>query len=59
MVPLRFVFRSRWWALAWAAGLCWSAMEFAGGRGHDAAANAADPQGEANDMDAVAAALSR
>ncbi len=44
-VPLRFVFRSRWMALAWAAGICLIAAEFADGR-HDAAtmdaANSAD-----------------
>jgi hypothetical protein len=33
MVPMRFVFRSKWWALLWAAGICLSAVEFAGGEG--------------------------
>jgi len=46
--PTRFIFRSRWWALAWAAGICWMAYDFAGGSsaGDDtqnaAAANATD-----------------
>ena len=31
MVPIRFIFRSRWAALAWAAGICLSAAQFAGG----------------------------
>jgi len=30
MIPLRYIFRSRWAALAWAAGICWSAAQFAG-----------------------------
>jgi len=31
MVPMRFVFRSRWAALLWAGGICWTAISFAGG----------------------------
>ena len=43
MIPIRFLFRSRWAALIWAAGLCYSAVEFAGARKADVdAANAAD-----------------
>ena len=30
MIPIRFIFRSRWAALAWAAGICLSAAQFAG-----------------------------
>ena len=30
MIPMRFIFRSRWAALAWAAGICVSAAHFAG-----------------------------
>jgi hypothetical protein len=30
MVPMRYIFRSRWAALAWAAGICFSAVHFAG-----------------------------
>lgn len=45
MIPLRYLFRSRWAALAWAAGICWSAAQFAGSdRSHLAvdAANSTD-----------------
>lgn len=45
MIPIRYIFRSRWAALAWAAGICLSAVHFAGGdRGPVAidAANSAD-----------------
>ena len=31
MVPIRFIFRSRWAALAWGAGICLSAAHFAEG----------------------------
>ncbi len=31
MIPIRFIFRSKWAALAWAAGICWTAISFAGG----------------------------
>ena len=58
MVPVRFVFRSRWWALAWAAGICWSATQFAGTGGHEAAGNGV-ASSDANDMNAVADALLR
>jgi hypothetical protein len=27
---MRYIFRSRWAALAWAAGICFSAVHFAG-----------------------------
>ena len=30
MIPLRLLFRSRWAALAWAIGICWTAIDFAG-----------------------------
>ncbi|NIJ09111.1 hypothetical protein FHS31_002743 [Sphingomonas vulcanisoli] len=43
MIPTRSLFRSRWAALFWAAGICWSAIQFAGERKTDVdAANAAD-----------------
>jgi hypothetical protein len=29
MVPMRYIFRSRWAALLWAAGICYSAAHFA------------------------------
>ncbi len=31
MIPLRWIFRSRWAALLWAGGICFSAVQFAGG----------------------------
>jgi hypothetical protein len=31
MIPLRWIFRSRWAALLWAGGICFSAAQFAGG----------------------------
>ncbi|WBO23678.1 hypothetical protein [Sphingomonas abietis] len=32
MLPIRnkTIFKSRWWALAWAGGILWSAVDFAG-----------------------------
>ena len=52
MVPMRHstIFRSRWMALLWAAGIIWFAYDFA------APANA-DDNASANDDAAVAAAL--
>lgn len=38
MIPLRWIFRSRWAALLWAGGICFSAVQFAGG---DASVDAA------------------
>jgi len=29
MIPIRYIFRSRWAALIWAAGICLSAAHFA------------------------------
>ena len=50
MFPFRYssIFRSRWMALFWAAGIVWTAVDFAGGR-HEGAhdgnnAEALDPQ---------------
>jgi hypothetical protein len=45
MIPMRYIFRSRWAALAWAAGICFSAVHFADGDGARVgvdAANSAD-----------------
>ena len=42
MIPIRFVFRSRWAALAWAAGICWTAISFAGGGADQVTMNAAN-----------------
>ena len=41
MIPIRFLFRSRWAALAWAAGICWTAISFAGGDANTLTVNAA------------------
>lgn len=29
MIPMRYIFRSRWAALLWAGGICFSAAHFA------------------------------
>lgn len=44
MIPIRFLFRSRWAALAWAASICWTAVHFASDQkgGTIDAANSAD-----------------
>jgi hypothetical protein len=44
MIPTRFALRNRWWTLAWAAGIIWTAVSFAGGEGKSLvdAANAQD-----------------
>jgi hypothetical protein len=42
VIPIRYIFRSRWAALAWAAGICLSAAQFAGGDGAQGGANRAD-----------------
>jgi hypothetical protein len=42
MIPMRYIFRSRWAALAWAAGICLSAAQFAGGDGSKVAVDAAN-----------------
>jgi hypothetical protein len=58
MIPLRYIFRSRWAALAWAAGICWSAAQFADSDKSKLAvdaANAAD--GNAAQQSALAAEL--
>ncbi|HWI85800.1 MAG TPA: hypothetical protein VNT42_05680 [Sphingomonas sp.] len=54
MIPMRFIFRSRWAALAWAAGICLTAAQFAGG---DAAGGAVDAPG-GTDGNATAALMS-
>lgn len=33
MVPIRSALRNRWWTLAWAAGILWTAVSFAGSEG--------------------------
>ena len=41
MFPMRLstVFKNRWWALVWAAGIIWFAYDFAGGQPQDQAGN--------------------
>jgi hypothetical protein len=58
MFPMRMstVFKSRWWALIWAAGIIWFAYDFAGDQPQDQAGNnsvTADAAGSpASDQDA-------
>ena len=57
MIPMRTstIFKSRWMALLWAAGIIWAAVEVAGGSGQAAtnsqsnAANPADGQAASDD----------
>jgi len=58
MIPMRYIFRSRWAALIWAGGICLSAAQFA--KGDEAkvavdAANSAD--GNSAQLGALAAEL--
>ncbi len=55
MVPIRSALRNRWWTLAWAVGILWGAVSFAGGDGGRLvdAANSAD--GNAAQAEALAA----
>lgn len=41
MFPMRMstVFKNRWWALIWAAGIVWFAYDFAGDQPQEGAAN--------------------
>ena len=56
MIPMRYIFRSRWAALVWAAGICLSAAHFAGdGAATVDAANSAD--GDAAQASALVAEL--
>lgn len=62
MVPMRLssVFKSRWMALIWAAGIIWFAYDFAGSEPQDQGGNnvTADPAGtSAGDANKVADAL--
>jgi hypothetical protein len=58
MLPIKHksIFKSRWIALLWAAGICWTAVEFAGGRQSDAN-GAADANQQQADLSAAANAL--
>ena len=55
MIPMRAstVFKNRWWALLWAAGIIWFAYDFAGSAPQDDANNSA----AANDQNAAASVL--
>jgi len=55
MIPLRWIFRSRWAALAWGIGICVSAVNFAG-RQHAKAADV-DAATAASGLNAAASAL--
>lgn len=64
MVPMRMssVFKSRWLALIWAAGILWFAYDFAGSAPEDqspgnAASNASGSPISADDQNKVAQAL--
>ena len=57
MSPTRYsnFFRNRWTALIWAAGICWTAVEFTactdiGGNDTEIAANAVSPAEDAANM---------
>ena len=43
MFPMRFstIFKSRWWALVWAAGIIWVAYDFAASAPQDDGNNSA------------------
>ena len=47
MIPVRHsaIFRSRWWALLWAAGFIWFALEIAAPGDGTASGNATDVTG--------------
>lgn len=50
MVPMRLssIFKSRWMALIWAAGIIWAAYDFAGDGQQDQNGNAAAAADDAN-----------
>ena len=51
----RFVFRSRYVAMLWAAGVCFCAAEFAGDRGHASIDAASSADGNTAQAQALAA----
>jgi hypothetical protein len=64
MFPFRYqtIFRSRWMALLWAAGICWMAYDFAAPDGDDAGNNqamASDMPINAADIAAIQAQLNQ
>jgi len=54
MIPMRYIFRSRWAALLWAGGICFSAAHFAKS---DEAKVAVDAANSADSNGAQASAL--
>lgn len=62
MFPFRYssIFRSRWMALLWAAGILWTAYDFAAPDGDNAGANqAADAPLNSADVAAIEAQLNQ
>lgn len=59
MLPIRTrsIFKSRWIALLWAAGVCWTAVEIAGGQDAPAGDNAATAPADAEALNTAAGAL--
>jgi hypothetical protein len=57
MVPMRSstIFKSRWMALLWAAGIIWFAYDFAGSQPQDSNSSAASANSD--DLNQAAAAL--
>ena len=57
MIPMRSstIFKSRWMALIWAAGIIWFAYDFAGSTAQDDGNNSA--ASSSNDDDPIARAL--
>jgi hypothetical protein len=52
MFPMRTstIFKSRWWALIWAAGIIWFAYDFAGSQPQDQDSNNAAADENANQI---------
>ena len=53
MLPFKIIpnLRNKWWTLAWAAGIVWMAVEFAGGQDPGpAVANATDNGADSSDL---------
>ncbi len=59
MLPIRHktIFKNRWWALLWAGGIMWSAVQFAGGQPHNADEANAAQNDQAADGQALANAF--
>lgn len=52
MIPVKHsnIFRNRWWALLWAAGILWFAYDVAGGSSGEAPANNSANSAETTDV---------